>query len=162
MRNMRRRLPCLVLALVAGALAPRDTRAQTLADTRAGERVLLVLHDSLRQGPFQRSRQDVIGHFVRATTDSVWIRPRGAGDLGVARSAIARASVSTGASRGKSALLLGAGWGLGMAVAVAIDESDHHSGHRVRNTWIGAGAGVGAGLVVGASLPFEMWRGVKP
>ncbi|MBL7650518.1 MAG: hypothetical protein JNK74_30605, partial [Candidatus Hydrogenedentes bacterium] len=136
--------------------------AQTLADTRTGERVRLVIHDSLRQGVFQRRRQDVIGHFVRANPDSVWIRPLGASDLGVARTAIARASVSSGASRWKSALLLGVGWGLGMAAAVAFSDENTDDGHRGRDIWIGAGVGVGAGMVVGAKLPFELWRGVKP
>lgn len=151
----------LALLVAIGAFAPQATEAQTLADTRVGERVRLVIHDSLRQGVFQRRRQDVIGHFVRSTTDSVWIRPLGASDLGVARSAIARANVSSGASRWKSALLLGVGWGLGMAAAVAFsDEWD--DGDRGRDTWIGAGAGVAAGLVIGASMPFELWRGVKP
>lgn len=156
------RLTGFALVVAASAVAPRDTAAQTLAETRAGERVRLVIHDSLRQGVFQRRRQDVIGHFVRATTDSVWIRPLGAGDLGVARTAIARANVSSGASRWKSALLLSVGWGLGMAAAVAFSDEGNDDGHRGRDIWIGAGAGVGAGVVVGASLPFELWRGVKP
>ncbi|MBK8248452.1 MAG: hypothetical protein IPK85_13750 [Gemmatimonadetes bacterium] len=79
----------------------------------------------------------------------------------MARTSITKAQVSTGASRWKSSLLLGVGWGLGMAAAIAIDDLDHEHEHRARDAWVGAGVGLGAGLVVGATWPFEMWRGVR-
>lgn len=135
---------------------------QTLADTRVGHRVQLTIRDALRQGPFTRARQDVVGQFVRAGADSVWIRPMGASDLGVARSSIAKARVSLGASRWRTTFLLGIGWSLGMAAAVAIDELDHDHDHRGRDALIGAGVGFGAGVLVGASRPVEWWRGVRP
>ena len=160
MRTTMRLIGHLVVAVTCAGAA-KTAGAQTLAETPAGSRVQLTIRDSLRQGPFQRARQNVIGQFVRANTDSVWLHLRGTGEFGVARTSITKAQVSTGASRWKSSLLLGVGWGLGMAAAIAIDDLDHDHEHRARDAWIGAGVGLGAGLVVGATLPFEMWRGVR-
>ena len=134
---------------------------QTLSETSSGARVQLVLRDSLRQGPVLPARQMVVGEFIRATADSVWIRPYGASTFGVARPLIKYARVSRGTSRLRSALTLGFGWGFSVAAAVAIEQLDEDRANERRDLWVGAGVGFGAGVLLGSVRPFEHWRSVK-
>jgi hypothetical protein len=152
------------LAVMTWCFSPHSVIAQqrTLAETLPGERVQLVLHDSLRQGPVLPARQTVVGQFLRATADSVWIRPHGASELAVARPVIRSASVSRGRSRLRSALILGAAWGFGFAASVAVDQLDEDHDHKGRDALIGAGVGLGAGMLLGAARPYEHWRGASP
>jgi hypothetical protein len=147
---------CVAGPVCAGA------QQNTLAETPPGARVQLVLRDSLRQGPVLSPRQMVVGQFVRATADSVWIRPHGAAALGITRPFIKTASVSRGTSRWRSALLLGGTWGLCFAAGVAVDQSDEAQEHEGRNVLVGAGVGLGAGVLLGTVRPFEHWRRVRP
>lgn len=159
--TMRRTLwRIVVLAVITWCASPHRVIAQqrTLGETRPGERVQLVLRDSLRQGPLLPARQTVMGQFLRATADSVWIRPHGASELAVARPVIRHARVSRGTSRLRSALLLGVGWGLGFGASVAVNQLDEHHDHRGRDVVIGAGVGLGAGVLLGAVRPYEHWR----
>jgi hypothetical protein len=135
--------------------------SQSLSDVQAGQRVQLTLRDSLRQEPILSPRQIVVGQFVRLTGDSVWIRPVGASDIGVARLAIKKARVSRGASRLRSALTLGFGLGVGFALSVAVDHIDTDREHPKRNALIAGGVGLTAGTVVGAITPFEHWRDIR-
>jgi hypothetical protein len=150
----------LITSLVS--TAPADAHTQALSDVQPGNRVQLTMRDSLRQGPIFPARQIVVGQFVRATLDSVWLRPAGASEFSVARIAIKRASESRGASRLRSALTFGASLGFGFAAAVAIDQIDSDRDHRTRDALIAGGVGLGAGLVVGALSPYEHWRSVRP
>lgn len=151
------------LVLVAGCAAlPALGQSQTLGDVSSGSRVQLIVRDSLRQGPVFPARQIMVGQFVRATTDSVWIRPTGAAEFGVARREIKRASVSRGASRLRSALTLGAQFGFCLAVGVALERVDGDNDIHGRDVWIASGVGLGAGLALGALSPYEHWRGVRP
>lgn len=134
---------------------------QTLASTPPGERIQLTLRDSLRQRPLMPARQMVVGQFVRATEDSVWIRPYGASRIALARQNIRYARVSRGTSRLRSALVLGASWGFSFAAAVAIDQLDENHDHKGRDALVGAGVGFGAGALIGTALPFEHWRRIR-
>ncbi len=154
----------VVLLLVSAAcLIPLRMTAQprTLSETTPGQRVQLVLRDSLRQGPFLPARHVVVGRFSRVAADSVWIRPYGASEFGVARPLIRHARVSLGTSRLRSAVTLGFGWGFAVAAAVAIDQLDEDHANERRDLLVGAGVGAGAGLLVGSISPFEHWRSVK-
>ena len=162
MRRTIRRI--IEMSVLVGCASPHALIAQsrTLAETPPGERVRLVVRDSLRQGPVLPARQSIMGLFVRATADSVWIRPDGASGLAVAHHAITRASVSRGTSRVRSALTHGLAWGLGFAASVALDQLDEDHEHKGRDALIGAGVGLGAGALLGAVRPYEHWRRVRP
>jgi len=162
MRNATSWFPrVLVLAGLLSTL-PVASRAQSLAEVTPGNRVQLIMRDSLRQGPILPARQIVVGQFVRATADSVWLRPTGASELSVARYSIKRAKVSRGTSRVRSALAFGFGLGFSFATAVAVDLVDTNRDHRARDAWTAGGVGLGAGMIVGALSPYEHWRGVRP
>jgi hypothetical protein len=156
-RTIRRLLLFTCFAGVTMAVAS----AQSLSDVRPGERVQLSVRDSLRQEPILPARQLMVGQFVRATADSVWLRSTGASEFSVARLNIKRASVSLGASRLRSALTFGAGLAFGFGVAVALDQSDEGHDHRTRDAWTAAGVGLGAGIIVGALSPYEHWRLIR-
>lgn len=153
-------------SLLIGALylSPNVLSAQrpTLSETTSGQRVQLVLRDSLRQGPLLPARQLITGKFVRANADSVWIRPYGASEFGLPRPLIKYARVSRGTSRVRSALTLGFGWGISFAAAVALDGiDDDDDANNGRDALIGAGVGFGAGAIIGSVRPFEHWRSVR-
>jgi hypothetical protein len=162
MRHSRSWHDRLVLIFGLVSISPAISYTQSLADVGLGNRVQLVMRDSLRQGPVFPARQTVVGRFVRATADSVWLRPAGASEFGVARSAITGASVSRGNSRLRSALMFGLGAGFSLALGVAVDQIDTKREHRARDTWIAGGVGLGGGMIVGALSPYEHWRGVRP
>ena len=90
------------------ALCPRSrfpvTRRRAARASRAADPARLVA-----LGPCLPAGQTVVGQFVGATRDSVWLRPDGASEFGVARNAVRRASDSRGASRLRSALTYGIG-----------------------------------------------------
>lgn len=151
----------LLIAACCGAF-PYVADAQSLIDVQSGIRVQLTVRDSLRQGPVAPARHIVIGRFVRATADSVWVRPDHASALSVARASITGASVSRGASRLRSALTFGAGVGFSLATTVAIEQIDSGRQHRVRDAAIAGGAGVVAGIGIGALSPYEHWKRIHP
>ncbi len=160
---MRVLRPCyawLLVVAIAGA-RPATTQAQSLTDVRAGSRVQLTIRDSLRQTPIWPSRQVIVGQFMRATSDSVWIRPVGASEFSVATRSITRAQESRGASRLRSALTYAFGCGFGFAAAVAIDRIDTDHEHKGRDVLIAGGVGFGGGLIIGAISPYEHWRTLK-
>lgn len=162
---MRKAMSWFPRVLVFASLActlPLASRAQSLAEVTVGSRVRLIMRDSLRQGPVFPARQMVVGQFVRANADSVWIRPTGASEFSVARQTIKRARVSRGTSRARSALAFGFGLGFSFATAVAIDQIDSDRDHRARDAWTAGGVGLGAGMIIGAISPYEHWRGVRP
>lgn len=158
-RPMRAMVAFSMVALVAGT---GGAQQRTLAETPPGERVQLVMRDSLRQDPIFSPRQWIVGQFVQATADSIWIQPFGAAPLGVAKSYIKTARVSRGMSRWRSALTTGFAWGFGFAAAVAVDQLDENQDHEGRNILVGAGVGAGAGMLLGVVRPFEHWRRVRP
>lgn len=151
----------LLAVVVTSGAAAVAVRAQTLADVRPGERVQLTLRDSLRQQPVWPARQVVLGQFVRASVDSVWLRPTGASEFSVARPALKGARVSRGASRRWSALTFGLSAGFGFAAAVAIDQIDTGRDFRTRDVLIAGSVGLGAGALIGAISPYEHWRSVR-
>ncbi|MFN8574256.1 MAG: hypothetical protein U0132_19555 [Gemmatimonadaceae bacterium] len=151
---------CLLL-LTSLNVKPAMGRAQSLADVRAGNRVQLTILDSLRPTALSFSRQTIIGHFVRSSADSVWIRPVGASEMGVARINIKRAEESLGASRTRSALVYGFAVGLSLAATISVDMIDSHNDHRGRDALIAGGIGFGGGVIIGAVRPFEHWRGLR-
>ena len=84
MRKVRQWTPAALLAVGMVVSSFAAANAQTLADVHPGSRVRLVLRDSLRQEPIFPARQVVIGQFVRATSDSLWLRAYGASEFSVA------------------------------------------------------------------------------
>ncbi len=157
----RRTHPCLVAFLLCAGTSLLSAQARSLTDVAAGARVRLTVQDSLRQQPIIPARQVMVGEFVRASADSVWLRPVGSGEVGVAREFIRGAAISRGASRWRSALTFGAGFGVLVALSVWSDQVDRNVDHRARNVWIGAGVGLGIGTIIGAISPYEHWRGIR-
>ena len=159
----RRIRPLLLLLRLSAFLCaiPVAASAQSLDAVRPGNRVQLTIRDSLRPGPITFSRQVMIGRFVRATTDSVWLRPMGASEFSVARANITRARESLGASRVRSAFTFAFGLGFALAAAEAIDQIDCKRDHRGRDVLIAGGVGFGGGMIIGAISPFEHWRGLR-
>ena len=161
---MQRSKPwCRQLALVASLVVTCSTVAytQSLTEVAPGNRVRLVMRDSLRQEPILPARQVVVGQFVRATSDSVWLRPSGSSELSVARHAIRRASVSRGASRLRSAFTFGASLGFAFAATVAVDQIDGDHDNRARDALLAGGVGFGSGMLIGALSPYEHWRDIR-
>ena len=154
---------CHQAALVASLVGAFSAAAQrpSLTDVRPGDRVRLIMRDSLRQEPVLPTRQTMVGQFVRATSDSVWLRPAGASEVSVARPEIRRASVSRGASRLRSAFTFGASVGFAFAAAIAIDQIDHDSNNRARDALLAGGVGFGGGMLIGALSPYEHWRDLR-
>ena len=144
------------LAVHAALLgAPPQAHAQTLADVAPGARLRVLLPDSLRQAPFTPRKQFVIGQFVRATADSVYLQMAGASPFGVARAGVPM-WVSRGASREHSALRAGAALGL-LAAAVVYTDGRQGRYHQTSDAMVGGAIGLGVGLIIGALSPWERW-----
>lgn len=136
--------------------APAHAHAQALTDVAPGARLRLLLPDSLRQAPFSPRKQFVVGQFVRATEDSVYLQMVGTSPFGVARGGVPM-WVSRGASREHSALRAGAGLGL-LAAAVVYTDGRQGRYHQTSDAMVGGAIGLGVGLIVGALSPWERWR----
>lgn len=98
-------------AIVVAVLAASSARAQGIADLPSGARVRVTVPDSVRQAPLIARRQSIIGTFVRATSDTLWLRVAGPDTLRLPRASTA-VQASRGVSRTRSALQFGLGAGV--------------------------------------------------
>jgi len=146
-----------VYALSLGA--PAQAHAQRLADVAPATRLRLLLPDSLRQAPLTPRKLFVIGQFVRATADSVYLQMAGSAPFGVARAGVP-VWVSRGASPGRSALLAGAALGV-FTAAVVYTDGEQGRYHQGSDAMVGGAIGLGVGVIVGALSPWERWRRLR-
>jgi hypothetical protein len=139
--------------------APAHAHAQQLSDVPPASRLRLLLSDSLRQQPLAQRKQFVIGQFVRATADTVYLQMSGAAPVGVARSGVPM-WVSRGASRGHSAFLAGTALGL-IGAAVTYTNGEQGRYHQTSDAMVAGAIGLGIGVIVGAVSPWERWRRLR-
>ena len=142
---------------VVALLAMSRAQAQGIADLPSGARVRVTIPDSMRQAPLIARRQSIIGTFVRATSDTVWLRVAGPDTIRLPRASTA-VQASRGVSRTRSAIQFGIGAGV---VALLIRYPDAHS-ESARHDALGiAGGSMVAGALIGALSPYESWRRVR-
>ena len=148
------------LAVYSACLgAPAQAHAQRLADVAPATRLRLLLPDSLRQAPLAQRKHYVIGRFVRATADSVYLQMSGSAPFGVTRAGVPM-WVSRGASRGHSAL--GAGVTLGVVSAITVYTGREQGRyHQTSDAMVAGAIGLGIGAVVGALSPWERWSRLR-
>lgn len=147
------------LAILSACLgAPARAHAQRLADLPPATRLRLLLPDSLRQETLAPRAQYVVGRFVRATDDSVYLEMSGTAPFGVARAGVPM-WVSRGASRGRSALR--AGLLLGLVSAYMIHTDIDGRFHQSNDAMVAGSIGFGVGAIVGALSPWERWRRLR-
>jgi hypothetical protein len=145
------------LLLVAGA--PRPAPAQVAAPLPVGARVRLELADSLRQAPFARRAQWIVGTVVGEREGVLQLQVGPADTLRVARASVRRAAVSRGASRLASAVEQGV---TAAFLGLAISALDTRTGaRRGRDLGIGAALGAGIGVAIGVASPYERWRTLR-
>jgi hypothetical protein len=156
----------VVIGLAFSASLAAPAAAQHLVPV--GARVAVVIDEDRRQasnriGPKVATLR---GEVTAETTDSLWIRMRVTGSLGIAKAGIRNLSVSRGPpSRGRSLILEG----LGGAIVGAIQGAIFYHAFGTNSSMFGAksrgesaanGAAYGAAIFggIGFIWPVEYWR----
>ena len=151
-----KRAPYVLAALALIAAVNAD--AQGIAELPSGVRLRVTIRDSVRQDPYLRPAQSIIGTLVRATSDTLWIHVAGPDTLRLARATTA-VQVSRGVSRTRSAVTHGVTMGLVLGSVFYSSADVHHRSKR--DALAMAGLATLGGIVVGAWRPFESWRTVR-
>lgn len=153
----------LTLVLVT---APLTTAQPQMDSTLTGQRVRIRVSDIHRQAELMPRWLELRGHVASVHGDSLALLiPASPEPLHIPRANMLGLAVSRGVpSRFESALRRGLWWGLQGALAgvMYLNAPFRNQGH----TWedaIGTGASLGllTGVVIGASYPYERWRGVR-